>query len=89
VQSLNPDQLKILDKFVEEIHKNKMLSEIQKLMFNRAHFARFLGASDFDITRGLEAFGGYLQWRKTQSIDKLLVSSVENLLYIKASFDSL
>jgi hypothetical protein len=49
VQSLTPDQFKTLDKYVEEIQKTKMLSEIQKLMFDRAHFARFIAANNFNI----------------------------------------
>jgi hypothetical protein len=34
---------------VEEIHKAKILSEIEKLMFDRAHFARFLAGNKFDV----------------------------------------
>lgn len=63
----------MLDLFVEEIYKSKMLNEIQKLMFDRAHFARFLVANEFDIKQGLAHFSEYLQWRKQQKIDALLV----------------
>ena len=62
---MSKDQLVRLDEFVEEIHKKKILSEIQKLMFDRAHFARFLAANNFDIKAGIEHFKEYLQWRKT------------------------
>jgi len=62
----------VLDLFVEEIYKSKMLNEIQKLMFDRAHFARFLVANEFDIKQGLAHFSEYLQWRKQQKIDALL-----------------
>lgn len=40
-----------------------MLNEIQKLMFDRAHFARFLKANDFDMKKAMEHFNEYLQWR--------------------------
>ena len=64
----------MLDQYVEEIHKSKMLNEIQKLMFDRAHFARFLAANDFDLKNAIGHFNEYLQWRKQQKIDNLLVS---------------
>lgn len=44
-------------------------------MFDRAHFARFLCADSFDIKQGISHFEEYLKWRKTQNIDKLLVSN--------------
>ena len=66
--------MKLLDGFVEEIHKKKILSEIQKLMFDRATFARYLYANKFDTNAALAHFKEYLQWRKTSNIDKLLVS---------------
>ena len=53
---MSPEQLKTLDLDVEEIHKSKILSEIQKLMFDRAHFARFLVANDFDVKTSLSHF---------------------------------
>lgn len=62
--------------FVEEIHKAKMLSEIEKLMFDRAHFARFLAGNKFDVKKALEHFKDYLNWRKTSKIDNLIVSLV-------------
>lgn len=50
----------------------KILTEIQKLMFNRAHFARFLQANAFDQAKALEHFKEYLQWRKNSKIDHLM-----------------
>jgi hypothetical protein len=50
-----------------------MLNEIQKLMFDRAHFARFLVANDFDLGKAISHFNEYLNWRKQQKIDSLLV----------------
>jgi hypothetical protein len=61
---------------VEEIIKAKILSEIEKLMFDRAHFARFLAGSKFDIKKALEHFKEYLSWRKSSKIDNLLVTSM-------------
>jgi hypothetical protein len=49
---------------VEQIHKVKILDEIQKLMFDRAHYGRYLHANNFDIEKTLEHFKEYLQWRK-------------------------
>jgi hypothetical protein len=51
----------------------KILDEIQKLMFDRAHFGRYLHANNFDIEKTLAHFKEYLQWRKQQGVDKLLV----------------
>lgn len=76
IKRLSGDQLKTLDKFVEEIHKAKILNEIEKLMFDRAHFARFLVSNNLDVTKALNHFKEYLQWRKTSKIDNLLVSIV-------------
>lgn len=64
VSRMTPDEIKILDKYVEEIHKSKMLNEIQKLMFDRAHFARFLAGNEFDVQKAMTHFNEYLQWRK-------------------------
>jgi len=42
-------------------------------MFERPQFARYLLAADFDPDKALKNFTSYLDWRKVQSIDKLLV----------------
>ena len=42
-------------------------------MFDRAHFARFLQGNDFDIKKAISHFHEYLNWRKQQKIDSLLV----------------
>jgi len=44
--------------------KKKILGEIQKLMFDRAHFARFLIANNFNIQATIDHFVEYLNWRK-------------------------
>lgn len=44
------------------------------MMFDRAHFAKFLVANNFDSKKALSHFLEYLEWRKQQNIDKLLVS---------------
>lgn len=44
-------------------------------MFERPQFARFLLAADFDPDKALKNFTSYLDWRKVQSIDKLLVNN--------------
>lgn len=71
---MTPEQLGILDKLVEEIMKAKILGEIQKLMFDRAHFARFLIANQYDIKKTIAHFEEYLGWRKSQKIDNLMVN---------------
>jgi hypothetical protein len=75
IEKLNPDQPKSLDQFVEQIYHGKILNEIEKLMFDRAHKARFLVANKFDIKKALEHFKEYLLWRKNSKIDNLLVST--------------
>ena len=60
---------------VEEMHKEKMLDEIQKLMFDKQTFVRFLISNDFDIKKALAHFQEYLKWRKNQNIDRLAVSA--------------
>jgi hypothetical protein len=45
------------------------------LMFDRAHFARFLVANEFDLPKAIAHFNDYLNWRKQQKIDSLLVSN--------------
>jgi hypothetical protein len=45
-----------LDQLVQQIHKTKMLSEIEKLMFDRGHFARFLIANEFNVEKTLVHF---------------------------------
>jgi hypothetical protein len=62
-----------LDQYVEEIHKRKLLSEIEKLMFDRSHFARFLASNNFDVKKSYDHFQEYLLWRKNQKIDNLIV----------------
>ena len=53
-------------------------------MFDRAHFARFIGADNFDIKTAIGHFQEYLKWRKTQNIDKLLVRKF--ILYYERLF---
>ena len=52
-----------------------MLDEIQKLMFDRSHFVRFLISNEFDIKKTLAHFQEYLEWRKAQNIDRLAVNT--------------
>ncbi len=47
----------------------RMLTEIQRLLFDRSHFARFLGACNFDPKKGALRFKEYLEWRKSQNVD--------------------
>ena len=50
-------------------------------MFDRAHFARFLVANDFDLAKAISHFNEYLNWRKQQKIDSLLVCIVSSHSY--------
>ena len=43
-------------------------------MYNRSHFARFLIANEFNIPKTIEHFKEFLNWRKSQKIDNLLVT---------------
>ena len=56
-----------------------MINEIQKLMFDQHFYARFLKGNDFDIDKSILIFKNYLQWRKQQKIDTVLVSDLLNL----------
>jgi hypothetical protein len=44
-------------------------------MFDRSHFLRFLIVNNFEVKKALAHFEEYLNWRKNQNIDKLLVSN--------------
>ena len=49
-----------------------MLNEIQKLLFDRHFYARFLKGHSFKVDVALPQFQNYLQWRKKQSIETIL-----------------
>ena len=53
---LTDDHKKALDAFVDDINKAKVLGEIQKLMFDRSHFLRFLIVNDFDTKKAMAHF---------------------------------
>ena len=52
-----------------------MLNEIQKLMFDQHFYCRFLKAHNFDIAQAKVQLKLYLQWRKDQNVDTILVST--------------
>lgn len=49
-------------------------------MFDRSHFARFLAGNNFDVKKAIGHFNEYLQWRKQQKIDSLLVNYIYLIL---------
>lgn len=51
-----------------------MLNEIQKLMFDQNFYCRFLKAHNFDVAQAKVQLKLYLQWRKEQNVDTILVS---------------
>jgi len=51
-----------------------MINEIQKLMFDRHFYARFLSAHQFDTSKAIDLLKNYLAWRKNNNIDTILVS---------------
>ena len=71
---------------MEELQKQKVLNEIQKLMFNEPLYARFLSANNFDVAKALSHFQEYLQWRKTSNIDKLLEVEINHVEKLKGYF---
>ena len=75
IEKLNSDQLNILDEFVGQIHNQKILNEIEKMMFDRAQKARFLVGNGFDVKKAVEHFKEYVTWRRTSKIDNLFVRS--------------
>ncbi len=42
MQGLSEEQDKLVSQFLEELKTRRLLSEIQKMQFDRAHMARFL-----------------------------------------------
>lgn len=56
-----------------EMNSARMFNEIQKMMFDRNHFARFLAANSFDVKKSMSHVQEYLNWRKQSNIDVLLV----------------
>mmetsp|Transcript_13548 Transcript_13548/g.13282 ORF Transcript_13548/g.13282 Transcript_13548/m.13282 type:complete len:174 (+) Transcript_13548:26-547(+) len=86
IATFNEEQLKLLDQFIEEIMKAKILGEIQKLMFDRPHFARFLKANDFSPQKALAHFKEYLDWRQSSKIDNLMELEFNQFDKIKEFF---
>lgn len=58
-----------------------MLNEIQKLMFDQHFYCRFLKAHNFDVKQAMVQLKLYLQWRKDQNVDTILVSTSINNNY--------
>ena len=57
------------------INKEKMINEIQKLLFDKSFYARHLSAHGFKIDTAVKHLKNYLDWRKKQNIDTILVST--------------
>ena len=53
-----------------------MLNEIQKLLFDQHFYCRFLKAYNFDVQQAKVHLKLYLQWRKEQNVDTILVSKL-------------
>jgi putative heme degradation protein len=54
------------------------MNEIQKLLFDKHFFARLLKAHNFDTSKAILVLKKYLEWRKSHSIDTILVSAHSN-----------
>ena len=54
-----------LQEFISNvIQKERMVNELQKLLFDQHFFARFLKGFNFDINQATLQFKNYLGWRK-------------------------
>lgn len=62
------------------IYKEKMINEIQKLMFDKSFYGRHLYAHGFQIDTAIQHLKNYLDWRKNQNIDTILVSATNPTL---------
>ena len=51
-----------------------MINEIQKLLFDKPFYARHLSSHGFKIDTAIQHLKIYLEWRKKQNIDTILVS---------------
>lgn len=63
----------------------KMFNEIQKMMFDKNHFARFLAANNFDTKKAITHVQEYLDWRKQTSVDVLLVTDLQFIVRTQSS----
>lgn len=82
--SLTAEQKEKVQAFTERIKGEKILTEVQKLMFDYSHYARFLKSQEFDEEKALDLFKGYLNWRKANQVDILLDSEVPHQKKLKA-----
>ena len=57
------------------IYKEKMINEIQKLLFDKSFYGRHLYAHGFKIDTAIQHLKNYFDWRKNQNIDTILVSA--------------
>jgi len=72
LESLSPDQKQKVQELRESIKSKQVLTEINKLMFNDSHYARFLVSTDFDIEKAVKKFVNYINWRQQYGTDLLL-----------------
>jgi hypothetical protein len=72
----------LLDSFIDRIiKKEKMINEIQKMIFDQHFYARFLKGYNFDTSMATQMLKNYLEWRKKQYIETILVSDILKLIF--------
>jgi hypothetical protein len=64
LSTFTPEQLELLDSFVDHVLKERLVNEIQKMIFDRHFYARFLKGHNFDIMKATLQIKNYLAWRK-------------------------
>ena len=82
LSSLTPDQHQKLEQFIKRILADKIINEIQKLMFDQHFYCRFLKSQDFEIEKAITQLKLYLQWRKEMNVDTILVSLTKKINYL-------
>ena len=52
------------------------------MIFDKHFYARYLKGHNFDISRATMQLKNYLEWRKKQNIETILVSNFNSLLVL-------
>ena len=89
LSNLSEKELGLVDKFIDKvINQEKMINEIQKMIFDKHFYVRFLKGHNFDLSVATMQLKNYIQWRKKQNIETILVSTPFNLIPDRTSISA-